>query len=63
MENILKDKEISQAMYLQIKCEVEKNIAYLIKKREEDPYRGFFKRVVYQAKTSTPWDQVPTFKP
>nr|XP_043621836.1 acyltransferase-like protein At1g54570, chloroplastic [Erigeron canadensis] len=62
MEKILNDKEISQAMYLLIKSEVEKNIAYLIRKREEDPYRSFLKRVVYQAKTNTPWDKVPTFE-
>ncbi|CAI9290641.1 unnamed protein product [Lactuca saligna] len=63
LEKILKDKENANALYLQIKNEVEKNIAYLIKKREEDPYRGFVKRVVYQAKTQTPFDQVPTFEP
>lgn len=63
MEKILNDKEISQALYLQIKREVEKNITYLINKREEDPHRGVFKRLVYQVKTGTPWDQVPTFEP
>ncbi|GJZ97825.1 acyltransferase-like protein, chloroplastic, partial [Tanacetum coccineum] len=63
VEKILNDKDISQALYLQIKREVEKNIAYLINKREEDPYRGVFKRLVYQVKTGTPWDQVPTFEP
>ncbi|XP_023759101.2 phytyl ester synthase 1, chloroplastic [Lactuca sativa] len=63
LEKILNDKENANALYLQIKNEVEKNIAYLIKKREEDPYRGFVKRIVYQAKTQTPYDQVPTFEP
>ncbi|KAI3825438.1 hypothetical protein L1987_06925 [Smallanthus sonchifolius] len=63
MEKILNDKDISQALYAQIKHVVEKNIAYLIKKRDEDPYRGFVKRVVFQAKSSTPWDKVPTFDP
>ena len=62
MEKILNDKEISQALYLQIKREVEKNITYLINKREEDPYRGVFKRLVHQVKTGTPWEQVPTFE-
>ncbi|KAK1408021.1 hypothetical protein QVD17_39651 [Tagetes erecta] len=63
MEKILNDKELSQALYAQVKCMVEKNIAYLIRKRDEDPYRGFVKRVVFQAKTNTSWDKVPTFDP
>ncbi|KAL4590822.1 hypothetical protein LXL04_003765 [Taraxacum kok-saghyz] len=63
LEKVLDDKENAEVLYLQIKSEVEKNIAYLLKKREEDPYRAFLKRVLYQAKTQTPFDQVPTFEP
>ncbi|KAI3707659.1 hypothetical protein L6452_26286 [Arctium lappa] len=63
LEKVLNDKENSQELYMRIKWEVEKNIVYLMKKREEDPYRWFMKRVAFQAKTGTPWDQVPTFEP
>ncbi|KAF5797070.1 hypothetical protein HanRHA438_Chr08g0371381 [Helianthus annuus] len=63
LEKILNDKDMSQALYAQVKRVVETNIAYLIKRRDEDPYRSFVKRVVFQAKTSTPWDKVPTFDP
>ncbi|KAI7724471.1 hypothetical protein M8C21_009259 [Ambrosia artemisiifolia] len=63
LEKILNDKENSQALYAQVKRMVETNIAYLIKKRNEDPYRGIVKRALFQAKTNTPWDKVPTFDP
>ncbi|KAL8226689.1 hypothetical protein R6Q57_016521 [Mikania cordata] len=63
MEKILSDKEISQALYVQVKCVVENNITYLMKKRDKDPYRGFVKRAMFQAHTSTPWDKIPTFDP
>lgn len=61
-EKLLKDKENAKELYLQIKFEVEKSMAYLIKKREEDPYRGVVNRVVHQ-NISTPVHQVPTFEP
>lgn len=61
-ENMLKDRENAKELYLQIQSEVEKNMAYLIKKREEDPYRGVVNRVLNQS-LSTPVHQVPTFEP
>ncbi|XP_059652628.1 phytyl ester synthase 1, chloroplastic-like isoform X2 [Cornus florida] len=61
-KEMLKDKRNAKELYLQIKSEVERNIAYLIKKREKDPYRGVIERTVYRA-TSAPTDQVPTFEP
>ncbi|CAK9143091.1 unnamed protein product [Ilex paraguariensis] len=61
-EKELKHKESANKLYLQIKSEIECNLAYLIKKREEDPYRGIIDRTVYGA-ISYPIDQVPTFEP
>ncbi|XP_047315847.1 phytyl ester synthase 1, chloroplastic [Impatiens glandulifera] len=61
-EYVLKDRENAREVYLQIKSEVEGNMAYLIKKREEDPYRGVFERVFHQA-NSTPGSSTPTFEP
>lgn len=63
MENIVKDRENANELYLQIKSEVEKNIDYLIKKREEDPYRNLIDRKVYQTFSPSETDQTPTFKP
>ncbi|CAI8615521.1 unnamed protein product [Vicia faba] len=63
MENIVKDRENANELYLQIKSQVEKNIDYLIKKREEDPYRNLIDRKMYQAFYPSQTDQTPTFKP
>ncbi|KAL4343886.1 hypothetical protein AHAS_Ahas11G0123200 [Arachis hypogaea] len=41
MENMLKDREAANKLYLQIKSEVENNMCYLLKKRQEDLYRNF----------------------
>lgn len=61
-ENMLKDRENAKELYMKIKSEVENSMAYLIKKREEDPYRGVVDRVINQP-ISTPVHQVPTFEP
>lgn len=63
MENIVKDRENANELYLQIKSEVEQNIDYLIKKREEDPYRNLIDRKMYQTFYPSQTDQTPTFKP
>ncbi|CAK8544726.1 unnamed protein product [Lathyrus sativus] len=63
MENIVKDKENANELYLRIKSEVEKNIDYLIKKREEDPYRNLIDRKMHQTFYPSETDQTPTFKP
>ncbi|XP_027350283.1 acyltransferase-like protein At1g54570, chloroplastic isoform X2 [Abrus precatorius] len=63
MEKMLKDREIASQLYLQIKSEVERNIDYLIKKREEDPYRNFIDRKVYQTFNPPETDSTPAFKP
>ncbi|KAK2977353.1 hypothetical protein RJ640_013332 [Escallonia rubra] len=59
---ILKDRECAKELYLQIKTEVERNIAYLIKKREEDPYRGIIQRTMYRA-FAAPLEGVPALEP
>lgn len=61
MEKMLKERENAKELYMQIKSEVEKSMAYLIKKREEDPYRGIVTRVVSQP-LSTPVQEIPTFE-
>ncbi|KAK1419221.1 hypothetical protein QVD17_28383 [Tagetes erecta] len=61
-ESIVNDDNYLQELYLQIRREVEKNMAYLIKKREEDPYRSSVERFVWQMKHGL-LDQTPTFEP
>ncbi|XP_071735481.1 phytyl ester synthase 1, chloroplastic-like isoform X2 [Rutidosis leptorrhynchoides] len=61
-EKMLKDRENAKELYMEIKTEVEQSMAYLIKKREEDPYRRIVDRVINQP-VSTPLHQVPTFEP
>ncbi|KAF1893948.1 hypothetical protein Lal_00003863 [Lupinus albus] len=63
MENILKDKEAANKLYLKIKCQVKHNIDYLINKREEDPYRNLINRKIYEALHPSKTDPTPTFKP
>ena len=58
-EDFLKDKENANQVYLHVKSEVESCMAYLLKKREEDPYRNIVDRTVYRA---TYGGEVPTFK-
>ncbi|XP_076948945.1 phytyl ester synthase 1, chloroplastic-like [Bidens hawaiensis] len=61
-EHMLDDDDYMQELYLQIRCDVEKNIAYLLKKREDDPYRGTFERYLWQMKNG--WlNQIPSFEP
>ncbi|XP_020701662.1 acyltransferase-like protein At1g54570, chloroplastic [Dendrobium catenatum] len=61
MKSILKDRENANKLYLQIKSEIESIIAYLKRKREEDPYRSIFQRAIYQASWGV--DSAPTFEP
>ncbi|PON73931.1 Diacylglycerol acyltransferase [Parasponia andersonii] len=61
-EEILKNRENANELYLQIKSEVERCLAYLLKKRDEDPYRNVIDRTVYKA-IYGPSHQVPGFDP
>ncbi|XP_048134020.1 phytyl ester synthase 1, chloroplastic-like [Rhodamnia argentea] len=58
----LKDRENANELYLQVKSGVESCIAYLLKKREEDPYRNIFDRTIHKALHS-PLDEIPAFEP
>ncbi|XP_031284310.1 acyltransferase-like protein At1g54570, chloroplastic [Pistacia vera] len=58
-EVFLRDKENANELYLHVKSEVERNIAYLLKKREEDPYRSIIDRAAYNLIYGR---DVPTFK-
>ncbi|XP_051209777.1 phytyl ester synthase 1, chloroplastic isoform X8 [Lolium perenne] len=62
MDNVLKDRENANQVYLQIKSEVESAVSYLKRKRNEDPYRSITRRRFYEA-TWGPSAQVPTFEP
>ncbi|MED6158321.1 hypothetical protein PIB30_031739 [Stylosanthes scabra] len=58
---VLKDREKSHELYLQVKSEVENCLAYLKEKREGDPYRNIMSRLLYQARHG--FDaEVPTFE-
>lgn len=61
-EEILKDKTNANQLYNQVKSEVEHSLAYLIKKRKEDPYRNVIDRTVYKA-VFTSHHEVPAFDP
>lgn len=60
-ENVLKNRDSANELYLQIKSEVEDNIAYLLKKRKEDPYRNVLDRTLYRA-FDTSIDETPSFE-
>ncbi|XP_051137440.1 phytyl ester synthase 1, chloroplastic-like [Andrographis paniculata] len=61
-EELLKDNIKVKELYLEIKSGVEQNIAYLLEKREEDPYRQLSERLFYRA-ISSPAHQIPSFDP
>ncbi|XP_030466933.1 phytyl ester synthase 1, chloroplastic-like [Syzygium oleosum] len=58
----LKDRENANELYLQVKSSVESCIAYLLEKREEDPYRSIFDRTVHRVLNS-PLHEIPAFEP
>ncbi|KAH9307320.1 hypothetical protein KI387_035231, partial [Taxus chinensis] len=58
----LQDKTNAQHLYLQAKGEVEAAITYLLRKREEDPYRHFLPRFLYEAASGFTVP-MPTFDP
>ncbi|KMT13483.1 hypothetical protein BVRB_4g082620 [Beta vulgaris subsp. vulgaris] len=61
-EEILQNRKSAEEMYLQIKSEVASSIDYLLKKREEDPYRNIIDRSIYKLFSTTAQD-VPSFSP
>ncbi|KAK4596211.1 hypothetical protein RGQ29_014310 [Quercus rubra] len=61
-EDILQDKQVANQLYLQVKSEVERQMSFLIKKRQEDPYRSIVDRTLYKA-IYAPSHEVPAFEP
>ncbi|XP_074292709.1 phytyl ester synthase 1, chloroplastic-like [Silene latifolia] len=61
-QELLKNKESAEQLYAQIKSEIESRIAYLLKKRKEDPYRNFTDRTIYRLLSNDTRD-IPTFSP
>lgn len=59
-EKELNDKEKAHEVYLQVKSEVETCISYLKTKRETDPYRNIFPRLLYYLSHGFS-SQIPTF--
>ncbi|GLT57160.1 hypothetical protein SLA2020_301480 [Shorea laevis] len=58
----LRDREKCHELYLQVKSEVQKCLAYLKEKREKDPYRNILPRLLYQAQHGFT-SEVPSFEP
>ncbi|XP_071727485.1 phytyl ester synthase 1, chloroplastic-like [Rutidosis leptorrhynchoides] len=61
-EHMFDDKYYVQDLYLQIKCDVEKSMAYLLRKREDDPYRSIVERIVWLTNHGS-LDHIPSFDP
>eukprot|EP00238_Polyblepharides_amylifera_P004376 CAMPEP_0196575412 /NCGR_PEP_ID=MMETSP1081-20130531/4895_1 /TAXON_ID=36882 /ORGANISM="Pyramimonas amylifera, Strain CCMP720" /LENGTH=659 /DNA_ID=CAMNT_0041893709 /DNA_START=209 /DNA_END=2188 /DNA_ORIENTATION=- len=58
----MKNVEVVQAQYDELKSGVEGGIQYLLKKRKSDPYNNFVQRTLYES--SFDWKkQAPTFDP
>ncbi|CAH9111974.1 unnamed protein product [Cuscuta epithymum] len=57
---VLKDREKARELYMEIKSEVQNSMTFLLKKREEDPYRSIVDRTAYRA-LAAPYDQIPSF--
>ncbi|XP_020533577.1 acyltransferase-like protein At3g26840, chloroplastic isoform X3 [Jatropha curcas] len=57
----LEDREKAQELYLQVKTEVEKCLAFLKEKRKSDPYRSILTRMIYQS-THGYSSEIPTFE-
>lgn len=54
-----RDPKNVRATYEELKGELEGGIDYLLRKREDDPYRRFFPRIFYEMSSG----QAPSFKP
>ncbi|KAF9605405.1 hypothetical protein IFM89_016982 [Coptis chinensis] len=60
-KELVKDRESANALYSEIKSDIENIMSYLKEKREQDPYRGILERIMYRA-ISAPVDSVPSFE-
>ena len=62
LQDELRSPEATAELYQHVKSEVQAGLDYLLKKREEDPYKDLVPRLVYEAS----WGdsrRAPTFEP
>ncbi|KAJ8771913.1 hypothetical protein K2173_027090 [Erythroxylum novogranatense] len=57
----LRDREKAHELYMEVKSEVEKCLAFLKERREHDPYRNIVARLTYQAVHGVT-SEVPSFE-
>nr|XP_043628515.1 acyltransferase-like protein At1g54570, chloroplastic [Erigeron canadensis] len=62
-EKMSNDEDYLQELYSQIRYDVENNIAYLLKMREQDPYRGNVERIIWKIFHYGNSHKVPSFEP
>ncbi|GLC75720.1 hypothetical protein PLESTF_001677300 [Pleodorina starrii] len=61
--DMYRDRAACDEVYRQVRSDVESGISYLLRKREQDPYRDFLRRVVYEQNPPFgPRRVAPTFK-
>ena len=60
--DMVKDRERVDAVYAQVKSAVETQIAYLLAKRETDPYADFRTRILYENRLSAENRKAPSFE-
>ncbi|KAH7294097.1 hypothetical protein KP509_28G056300 [Ceratopteris richardii] len=58
----LQSKEAADVVYKEMKKEVQQCLDYLLRKREDDPYRSIFPRILYESVWGGDW-QAQTFDP
>jgi len=61
-KNLKEDREAADREYANVKAAVDDNITWLVRKREQDPYRDFVPRMLYENNPLGPRRQAPTFK-
>lgn len=61
-EECLRNEQITQQFYSHIQSQIENCIAYLLEKRQKDPYRNIFARTAYRVACIS-GDHVPSFDP
>jgi hypothetical protein len=59
---MVKDRERVDAVYAQVKSAVETQIAYLLAKRETDPYADFRTRILYENRLFAENRKAPSFE-
>lgn len=60
LRDSLNDKQVVEALYKQVKVEIEAGLSYLLKMRNEDVYQNFVPRILYEKMWGK---QAPTFIP